>query len=200
MEIEIWKDIPSLEGRYQASSFGRIKSVERVVIFSDGRKYEYHENILKLRCDKDGYILFTVRDNGKHRTLKVHRAVLLSFYGNPLNIREVNHKNGTKSDNRISNLEWVTSSENKLHAISIGISNPTKNLKPHKGLNHHMTKTLIVYKNNVEVKRYTPISEASKDGYSLGTMFKQMRKCREYKGFTFKKITNEKSQGITTSN
>lgn len=91
----------------------------------------------------------------------------------------------------MANLEWVTSRQNKLHASKHGLAHPERNLKIRIGEKHHNAKTLIVYQNGVEVKRYTPICAAQKDGFNLGCIWKQMHKGRQYKGYTIKIVANE---------
>jgi hypothetical protein len=81
---------------------------------------------IKHQKDKNGYSTFHAgKDiNGKRKHLKIHRLVAESFIPNPLNLPQVNHKNGIKTDNRVENLEWVTCSGNQLHASKVlGINN-----------------------------------------------------------------------------
>lgn len=66
-----------------------------------------------------GYPLVDLSQN--RRSVKVHRLVAIAFIPNPKNKPQVNHINGIKTDNRVENLEWVTNSENQLHAIKIGL-------------------------------------------------------------------------------
>ena len=188
MEKEIWKVIPDTQERYEISSFGRVRSIERTIKYSDGRIYKYPSKILHLTTDAYGYHTFQIRNHGKHCYYKVHRVVATVFIPNPLIKREVNHKNGLKTDNRVANLEWVTSSENKVHAIKNHLSEPTKNLRIVSGSKHHAAKTLILYKNGREIKRYKPMAEAQKDGIRLPALFKQRKLNRPYKGMTYKII------------
>lgn len=126
--MEEWKIIDDTQGRYEVSTLGRIRSVKREVLYADGRRYNYPSKILSPRSDFYGYKIFNIRNHGKQQVFKVHRLVALAFLPNPENKKEVNHLNGNKTDNRVTNLEWVTSSQNKLHAIQMGLSHPERNL------------------------------------------------------------------------
>ncbi len=75
--------------------------------------------MLVLKPDMHGYLCFGVWKLGKTVRTSIHRCVAMEFIPNPHKKNEVNHKNGIKTDNRIENLEWCTSSENKRHAVNI---------------------------------------------------------------------------------
>lgn len=69
----------------------------------------------------DGYLSIRLNLNGKRYKFKVHRLVALTYLPNVNNKPQVNHINGIKKDNRLDNLEWVTASENMIHAINTGL-------------------------------------------------------------------------------
>lgn len=71
--------------------------------------------------DHKGYLRVNLFVLGRKLVTTIHRLVARAFLTNPLNKREVNHKNGVKDDNRPENLEWVTASENALHAYANGL-------------------------------------------------------------------------------
>ena len=102
MELEIWKDIEGFEGKYQISSFGNVRSVDRVD--SIGRFKESANR--KISAEKDGYSYITlIGDNSKTKSFFIHRLVAIAFIGKPDDILQVNHIDGNKNNNNLSNLE-----------------------------------------------------------------------------------------------
>ena len=95
---EIWKDIPEYEGLYQVSNFGRIKSLNY--------KRSGKEKILKTYKDKYGYLILHLHNNSKGKTHFVHRLVALAFLENPENYPMINHKDESRDNNCVGNLEW----------------------------------------------------------------------------------------------
>lgn len=128
---EIWKDIQGFEGVYSVSNFGRVKSMSRLTKkVVHGNMYFTSEIIIKQHPQGTGYLKVTLKESLSkgYKNFSVHRLVAMMFLPNPLSLREVNHLNGIKSDNRLENLQWISSRDNKLHAISLGLMNPIKNL------------------------------------------------------------------------
>jgi hypothetical protein len=122
----MWKAILGYEGYYEVSSHGEVRSLDRTISQKDrwtGKSYSrvMRGKELALKTDKDGYKLVILSKDGKTRTHKVHRLVLRAFSANPMMKPQVNHINGDKSDNRLSNLEWCTDLENTHHAIKNGL-------------------------------------------------------------------------------
>lgn len=104
---EVWKEINGYDN-YLVSNFGNIKSIKRNLI-------------LKQYTLKNGYQSITLCQLGEKRTLSIHRLVCQSFLLNPENKEQVNHIDGNKLNNNITNLEWCTHSENQLHSIKSGL-------------------------------------------------------------------------------
>lgn len=102
MSYEIYRDIEDYEN-YQITSWGRVYS-------KDSKKFLIPEE------NEKGYLRVKLSKNGKAKNFKVHRLVAGEFIPNPLDKPQVNHKDGNKKNNSISNLEWVTNQENCDHA------------------------------------------------------------------------------------
>lgn len=101
---EIWKDIPGYIGLYQASTFGRIRSLNY--------KRTKHTHILKQTKHKNGYYAVGLFKNNTHKTYKVHRLVWETFKGKIPIGYEINHIDENKENNRLENLNLMTHSEN----------------------------------------------------------------------------------------
>lgn len=119
--MEIWKDIKEYEGLYLVSNYGKVKSK---------RKQR------KPRLDKYGYPTVSLSKNGIKKHYKIHRLVAIAFLPNEYNKPTVNHKDGNKENNHVSNLEWNTVKENIIHASNTdlrnynGSGNPNVKLTP----------------------------------------------------------------------
>lgn len=101
---EQWRPVVGWDGIYEVSDLGRIRSLcyaQPKIVTGAAKRYVH---------------IVLCRD-GRREDCLVHRLVALAFLGAPsIETMEVNHRNGNKLDNRLSNLEWVTRSENKIHA------------------------------------------------------------------------------------
>lgn len=123
MDNEIWKDIAGYENLYQVSNLGRVKSLPRIVTYtrvSNGKKQKivsHHKGrIMALPINGEGYIHVPIT---RGNNMRVHRLVAEAFIPNPEGKPFINHIDGDKTNNRASNLEWCTNSENQRHAIDV---------------------------------------------------------------------------------
>jgi NUMOD4 motif len=121
---EIWKDVKGYEGKYMISNLGRVKSLKRQ---TSGGVW-YPERILKQMPElkHKAYYLVVSLHNGGLKRKKVHQLVGIAFIPNPKNKKTINHKWGNTLDNRASELEWNTQSENALHAFRVLGRKPNK--------------------------------------------------------------------------
>lgn len=122
---EIWKDIEGYEKSYKVSNYGRVKSLDRNITYSNGRICNHKGKILSPMLSNNGYLYVHLLENTKRVKYSVHRLVAETFIKNDENKLEVNHKNGLKLDNRLKNLEWSTRQENVDHSYKIGLCNQT---------------------------------------------------------------------------
>lgn len=120
---EIWKDIEGYEGYYQVSNLGRVKSLERRVPVKNGYFRVKKMAFKKEQRINSGYMIVNL-SRGFIKNHLIHRLVASAFIPNPHNLETVNHINGVKTDNIVSNLEWNSYSQNLSHALATGLRKP----------------------------------------------------------------------------
>jgi hypothetical protein len=106
---EVWKSIPGCSD-YEVSNLARVKSWRR----------SKPAILITAVHNIKGYCYFApMRDDGKQKTMMLHQVVAKLFVPNPLNLPEVNHKDGDKTNSHPANLEWCTNLQNVQHAIHV---------------------------------------------------------------------------------
>lgn len=129
---EIFKDIPGYEGIYQVSDNGKVKALS-VLKYWGRVKQKRREVIFKPTVRKHGYAEVVLYGE-KRRNYGVHRLVAITFIPNPNNKPQVNHIDGNKLNNHVSNLEWATAQEQADHAISLSLVNSVGENNPNSKL------------------------------------------------------------------
>lgn len=105
--------IPGLEGRYCATNFGRIFSLN---YRRTGRPHELAQAV-----HPEGYRRVKLSAINKNFATAVHRLVAMAFIPNPDDLPQVNHKDGDKGNNLLGNLEWCDNAGNQKHAFEHGL-------------------------------------------------------------------------------
>lgn len=120
MDNEIWKPVPGYEGYYSISSLGRVRSEERIITRADGFEALVRGRILSPTPTTSGYLIVVLHRDGKGRNRSVHQLVAESFIGPAAPGLHVRHKDGTRVNNRLDNLEYGTHSDNMLDSVRHG--------------------------------------------------------------------------------
>lgn len=123
---EEWKDIneniTSPYGIiYQVSNIGRVRNLTRIYYDNRNRKRVFNGKILKPLKLNNGYLTVWLIIDGKRKKATIHRLVAKTFLNNPNCFPIVNHIDGNKENNNISNIEWCTYKHNSDHAIKTGL-------------------------------------------------------------------------------
>ena len=178
--MEEWRDVVGYEGKYQVSNLGNVRSIDRTFINACGVIVTRKGSILKPRFNRCGYMRVTMHKDGKVNTEVIHRCVAEAFIPNNKNLPQVNHKDGNKRNNSVSNLEWCTASENMHHAAQKGLRN--------NALEYAKSKRKAVIATNIETGEktlYKSVHEAEKVfGRHVTNVLSGLR--NKTKGHTFK--------------
>ncbi len=109
---EVFEDLIGYENSYKISDKGRIFTKRRL----DGNRIIYGKE-LHPQVTEDGYLKVSLTKDSVSKKFYVHRLVALHFIENPSNLPQVNHIDGNKFNNDVSNLEWCTKEQNQEHAV-----------------------------------------------------------------------------------
>jgi hypothetical protein len=187
MENEIWRPIKGYEGLYEVSNFGRIKSVERII--RSGKGYGCHKyggKLLKFGGSL-GYKRVSLCKERRISTYSVHRLVAEAFIPNPDNKPEIDHINTIRDDNRVSNLRWVTKSENARNQISSSkrIKNKSDGSAKITGKLNKLSKPIVAV--NIETGeeiRFDCLKDAYRSGFNIAHVSECINNGRnKYKGY-----------------
>lgn len=190
MKARIMEKAPTLrgiqgyEGLYEVSDTGRVFSLK----FGKRRK-------IAAGLSSSGYLSVVLQNSAKRRSLTVHRLVAFAFLENPEMKATVNHKDGVKTNNHVSNLEWNTQSENMRHAYRVLKIRPARLGKL--GKLHAQSKRVEQYdKNGKFVKLHVGIREAARQtNLSRGSVSNVITgRTKTGGGFVWKYATEEKGK------
>lgn len=124
-----WKPVKDYYGFYEISDCGTVRGIKRTITLQGGHTRVVAGRILKPKINNYGYYFVTLSIGGVVRTKYLHRLVAEAFLENPDNLPEVNHLDGNKATNNVSNLAWCTHQQNVQHCFDTGLCR-------HKGAGH----------------------------------------------------------------
>lgn len=199
--MEIWKTIEGYEGRYEVSNAGKVRSLN------------YHRRgiikELKTSVDRYGYSCITLPMGGnRNKHFTVHRLVAAAFLENPESKAEVNHKDGNKLNNHVSNLEWVTMQENQRHAWENGMKEGSRVTSSERGksaatlerlsaCNDKRRKRIVAYnmETGAETTYETQREAARAIGGDQGNIQRVLKgRAKQHKGYTFRYAERQEEQ------
>lgn len=138
------------------------------IIHEDGNIFSVKLNRFLKGSDHQGYTRYKIFIEGERKSLLGHRIVAMTFLPNPDNLAEVNHIDGNRSNNNLSNLEWVSREGNQQHAFRTGL-NSNKGSKNGKAEMDETTSRQMY----LELLSGKTILEVSKEfGYSKSSLSK----------------------------
>ena len=179
---EKWLPVEGYDGYYEVSNRGEVRTKKKT---------------LRKHAMSNGYFNVSLFKNGKYKAIGIHRLVAIAFIPNPDNLPQVNHKDGNKHNNEVSNLEWATCSENISHAYNTGLK---ENCREHcrklgkRGspeqkayIEAKKRKVISVLISSEKTAEHESSNQAARDtGCDLAAVFKILnKKQKQTKGYCF---------------
>jgi hypothetical protein len=173
--MECWKPVVGYEGLYEVSDGGEVRGKDREIKTNIrfNKKRIIKGKILKKRVGTKGYFSVDLCKEGKVSKTNIHRIVAEAFIPNPEHKKVVNHINGNKQDNRVSNLEWVTYQENHWHARNTGLLTE---------IGQHNNKTILcvetgkTFKNSTKAAEWLIENESNRTNAGIKTVMGNIRR------------------------
>lgn len=176
LEDREWRDVVGAEGLYKVSEYGDVIRCPRVQSTKQGNM-SVPCMTMRRTPDKDGYLRTFIVCGSLHREKGCHQYVAEAFIPNPENKPTVNHIDGNKQNNHVSNLEWATYQEQSDHAASIGLRTQNtysnrKRVKEVLSMKVRCIETGDVYDSMIEAERqlglwFGAVSESCNKGRSI---------------------------------
>ena len=180
-DFELWKDIKSFEGLYQVSTWARVRSLDRWVVYKNGVKRFFKGKILKIFYYSSGYYMVELNKKCKKKYL-LHRLVAEAFIPNPDNLPCVNHKDEDKTNNYPYNLEYCTHKYNNNYGTRM------------KRISKKLSKKVYQYDLNGNfIKSWSSTVELEKEGFNSSHISSCcLKKSKTHKGYiwSYKPIEN----------
>lgn len=198
-----WRDVVGYEGYLEVSDTGLIRSVEREVRHRNNSTMRIKSREIKSHPDPKGYLKVRTSIDKEKTSIKVHRAVAEAFIPNPDNKSQVDHIDGNKTNNSVSNLRWTTNRENFDYSVTNGLrENSYKALEDARdsevrlahlaeSIRRRCSKKTYCYDKNMNLlAEYNSNEEAAKavDGCQSGVSGCCCGKWKTYKGYIFSYI------------
>lgn len=174
-----WRPVVGYETHYEVSSNGDVRSIDRV----DSSGKQRHGHVLSKAKTTNGYEFVWLCKNNKRKSATVHRLVATAFIHNQANKLCVNHINGIRDDNRASNLEWVTHSENNKDGYARGRKHPMLGVK---GKQNKLSKPIkaIPVKPGFSIKKFDSIGSVADHGFTRSGVYQSLvGKISQHKGY-----------------
>lgn len=154
---EEWRSVPGYEGLYKVSNYGRVYSLDRLVLCKNGVQKSVKKRMLKLTRHHYGYLVVSLMRERHRYQVGVHVLVGRAFIPNPDKLPQINHKDENKTNNLVGNLEWCTLQYNnnygtRVERLSKSQRNDPKKSKPVRQLT----------KNGLLVREFPSVAEAAR--------------------------------------
>lgn len=167
-ETEMWVNAIGYSN-YKISSYGRLLSIKSNKI------------LRPVKCGK--YLAYTVTHRNPRKREYAHRMVALAFLGSqPSNKHNINHIDGDKYNNKLENIEWVTQSENTIHAYKLGLMVSPRASLGKFGADHHRSKRVFQF--NLDGSLIASFGSMKEAERKTGFFSSAISKCINYKSNT----------------
>ena len=190
LENEEWRPVNGFEDFYKISNLGRLCSIGGYKTNKNGSTRWFNPVLISIHPNKAGYDHHTLYINGNRTEVLTHRLVAEAFIENPDNKPIVDHIDGNKLNNCVTNLRWVTTSEN--------MKNPNTQRKKYVRINNtHIFDIAVVAISLTDnsIKIYQRMSDATKDGFTKSAICRCCRGTRnKHKGFKWMYLSDYNKQ------